>query len=90
MGPEWEMNNIKDAISRVSRSMRMVEYMREDKVGSKWTKNGSTGAVESKENRIIRPPQTNLSKKELQQRKKHLNGYQRKVFQGLFFFLFYV
>lgn len=75
------MNNIKDAISRVSRSMRMVEYMREDKVGSKWTKNGSTGAVESKENRIIRPPQTNLSKKELQKRKKHLNGYQRKVFQ---------
>ena len=78
------MNNIKDAISRVSRSMRMVEYMRDDKVALKWTKNGSTGASsskETKENRIIRPHNTNLSKKELQKRKKHLNGYQRKVFQ---------
>lgn len=78
------MNNIKDAINRASRSMRMVEYMREDKVGSKWTKNGSTGAssiTETKGNRTIRPPQANLSKKELQKRKRHLNGYQRKIFQ---------
>lgn len=77
------MNNIKEAISRARRSMRVAEYARDNKVSSSWTTNNLARptAPASSKKRIIQLPDVNLTKNELRKRKKLLQGYQRKVFQ---------
>lgn len=78
------MNSLKDAISRVGRSIRTLEHLRDDKVAlnaKKTVAKPPSDRPPPPATKIIDQPDHNYTHEELHERRKHLHGYQRKVFQ---------